>query len=117
MTAHRPIFVLLMYRGRWEYNVDRDEYKYVIDKCCCVIRVDSNCTFDQSVSSVYRRFNFNPAEKLVMLKYKFKMLDISAPPIEIQSDIDVECFIVECSWIESKSLLCVYFVDKLQPST
>ena len=46
MTAHRPIFVPLIYGGRWGYNVDKGEYKYVTDKCCCVIRVDPDCTFD-----------------------------------------------------------------------
>ena len=71
MTAPKHIFVPMMYGGWWKYIVDRGEYKYMTDKCCCVIRVEPDYTFNQLVSSVYRRFNFNPAEKLVVLKYKF----------------------------------------------
>ena len=54
-------------------------------------------------------------EKSVVLKYKFKHLDLFAFPLEIHNDIDVECFLFKCSRIESRSPLCVNFVDKLLP--
>lgn len=47
------------------------------------------------------------------MKYKFKKLDLSALPTEIHDDIDLECFLVKCSRVDSRRSLCVDFVDNI----
>ena len=89
-----------------KYDIDAKQYKYVIDKSGRVIRVEPDCTFEQLVSSIYTKFNVSPAEKSVEIKYKFKKLDMFALPMEIHDDIDFECFLVECSCVDSRSSMC-----------
>ncbi|XP_052172298.1 uncharacterized protein LOC127788228 [Diospyros lotus] len=117
VKSRRPVFVVVMYGGQWQYDVDAKEYKYMTEEFGSVLRVEPDCTLDQLVSSLYSKFNVSTAEKSVVLKYKYKHSVPSALPLEIRNDTDVECFLLECSRIESRSPLCVDFVDRLLPRT